>query len=222
MINEKLFKTFKILLGNGRAFNLLNKNINNFSRSLLKPMEELIRIFYKIAFAPFPAQNHYNNASEKLQDIINFEKQFELNTTRATLQERAQNIEAQFGLIGGQGWEYLQKVIQNAGINARIVENIPINNLLSENIIKYGLHQYNSELAMYGKSGFITIGNGILQIEKDITDPVIITNNKSLFLLEHKNGGTLNLTGGQYDILIDLILRIKPLQMVALLNINIQ
>ena len=49
MTSNKLFKSFKILLGNGKAFNLQSPNIQNVSKSILKPFEELIRIFHRIA-----------------------------------------------------------------------------------------------------------------------------------------------------------------------------
>jgi hypothetical protein len=77
------------------------------------------------------------------------------------------------------------------------------------------------------------VSNGILQIkeydeiqQKEIivnNDPVTIDkediNNLShLFLIEHKNGGIINLTIEQLDILINLILRIKPANTVALVN----
>jgi hypothetical protein len=57
-------------------------------------------------------------------------------------------------------------------------------------------------------------------------DPVAIdkediNNLNHLFLIEKTNGGTIDLTTGQLDILIDLILRIKPADMVALINLNI-
>jgi hypothetical protein len=245
MIQEKLFTTFKLLLGKGRAFNLQEKNIQNVSKSFLKPFEDLIRIFHKIAFTPFPSNNTYNNSEELTQDIDNFETQFNLEpNSRATIKERAKNIEMQFGLVGGQSFEYLQHNLRNAGLDVRVVENMPPKNILSENIVQYGIIQYNAnnededhkQRAMYGKSGFLLIGNGILQVkeydeiqEREIIvnkDPVAIdkediNNLNHLFLIEKTNGGTIDLTTGQLDILIDLILRIKPADMVALINMNI-
>jgi hypothetical protein len=245
MIQEKLFTTFKLLLGKGRAFNLQEKNIQNVSKSFLKPFEDLVRIFHKIAFTPFPSENKYNNQEELQQDINNFENQFNLEpNNRATINERAKNVEMQFGLVGGQSFEYLQHNLRNAGIDVRVVENIPVKDLLSNNIVQYGLIQYNAndenedrrQYAMYGKSGFLLIGNGILQVkeydemkQKEIIvnkDPVSLNKDNPealnhLFLIEKAEGGIINLTAGQLDILINLILKIKPADAIALINMNI-
>jgi hypothetical protein len=261
MLPVKLFTTFKLLLGKGRAFNLQEPNVQNVSKAFLKPFEELARIFHKIAFTPFPSENTYNKdntnptfnpqhstfnneQSELVQDIDNFETQFGIDkNNRATIQERAKNVEAQFGLVGGQSFTYLQQNLRNAGIDVRVVENIPTKDLLSNNIVQYGLIQYNmndededhKQYAMYGKSGFLMIGNGLLQIKEynetteteEIVnkDPVSIDKNNveslsHLFLIEKTGGGTINLTAGQLDILIDLVLRIKPANTVALINLS--
>ncbi len=236
MVNDKLFKTFKVLLGNGRAFNLQSPNIQNISKSLLKPFEELIRVFHRIALTTFPSENTYSKDSEKLQDIKNLETQFNIDpSSKATMEERAKNIEAQFGIVGGQSWKYLQNSIQNIGIDARVIENIPARDLLSENIMQYGLKQYDAkdinglQYAMYGKSGYLMLGNGTIQIKeldeesnkyKIVNkDPLIIIDNANLFLIENIKGGAIKITAGQLNLLIDLILRIKPLEQVALLNI---
>ena len=258
MINDKLFKTFKLLLGKGRAFNLQSHNIQNISKSILKPFEELIRIFHRIALTTFPSENsYYSNNNEKLEDIKNLEAQFNIDSNSidnnkslniATIEERAKNIEAQFGIVGGQSWKYLQTSIQNIGIDARVVENIPARDLLSENIMQYGLKQYDAkdenglQYAMYGKSGYLLLGNGTIQIKEIIKegkkdekdeeietnkekykivnkDPITIEGNTNLFLIENINGGPIKITAGQLNLLIDLILRIKPLEHVALLNI---
>lgn len=183
--------------------------------------------------------------SKGSQDINNFETQFNIEpNSRATTEERAKNVEMQFGLVGGQSFEYLQHNLNNAGIDVRVVENIPTKNILSENIVQYGLIQYNAndededhkQYAMYGKSGFLLVGNGILQVkeydeteQKEIIvnkDPVTIDKDNPeilshLFLIEKADGGTIDLTTGQLDILINLILKIKPADMVALINMNI-
>jgi len=219
MISDILFTTFKILLGKSRAFHLNETNISNISKSFLTPFEELVRIFYRIAFAPFPSQNTYSTETEQKQDIINFENQFGISTSRATISERANNIEAQFGLVGNQGFGYLQKAIINAGIDARVVENIPVQDLINTNLVQYGLHQYGFK--QYGQSGYTIVGNGLLQIGTTNKDPAVLNDNKQCFLIEKSTGGVLQITGGQYDILVDLILRIKPLEKVALLNISL-
>ena len=114
MTSNKLFKSFKVLLGNGRAFNLQSPNIQNILKSILKPFEELIRIFHRIALTIFPSENNYYlNDNEKLEDIKNLETQFNIDSNladnnnnnppnKATLEERAKNIEAQFGIVGGK------------------------------------------------------------------------------------------------------------------------
>ncbi len=243
MVDKKLFNTFKILLGNGRAFNLQSSNIQNISKSILKPFEELIRVFHRIALTAFPSENnYYSNNNEKLEDIKNLENQFNIdsnltnsNNNKAAIEERAKNLEAQFGIVGGQSRKYLQTSIQNIGIDARVVENIPARDLLSENIMQYGLKQYDAkdenglQYAMYGKSGYLLLGNGTIQIKefdeesnkyKIVNkDPITIVGNTNLFLIENINGGPIKITAGQLNLLIYLILRIKPLEQVALLNI---
>lgn len=248
MITDTLFKTFKLLLGNSRAFNLTETNISNISKYFLKPFEDLIRIFRKLAFTPFVSQNTYSTENEQKQDIINFENQFDIastqnsnSTNNATITERAKNIEAQFGLVGGQSWNYIRNSIKNIGINARVVENIPIKDLISTNLIQYGNNQYNGQYAMYGKSGYLMLGNGTLQFrnknisETDnntnnnstnnnnseivIQDPITINGNTHLFLIESSESGPIKITSSQLNILIDLLLRIKPLDQIVLLNI---
>jgi hypothetical protein len=78
------------------------------------------------------------------------------------------------------------------------------------------------------------IGNGILQVkeydetqEKEIIinkDPVTIDKSNPdilnhIFLIEKTGGGTIDLTAGQLDILINLILKIKPADTIALVNL---
>jgi hypothetical protein len=230
MISDILFTTFKILLGKSRAFHLNETNISNISKSFLTPFEDLIRIFRKLAFTPFVSQNTYSTENEQEQDIINFETQFDVNpTSTATITERAKNIEAQFSLVGGQSWNYIENSIKNIGIKARVVENIPIKDLISTNLIQYGNNQYNGQYAMYGKSGYLMLGNGSLQFRnKDISetdseiinqDPITISGNTHLFLIESSESGPIKMTSSQLSILIDLLLRIKPLDQVALINV---
>jgi hypothetical protein len=230
MNTDTLFKTFKLLLGKSRAFHLNETNISNISKSFLKPFEDLIRIFRKIAFTPFVSQNTYSTKNEQKQDIINFESQFDINpTTSATITERAKNIEAQFGLVGGQSWKYIQNSIKNIGIEARVVENIPIKDLISTNLIQYGNNQYSGQYAMYGKSGYLMLGNGTLQFRNKNTsetnseiinqDPITINGNTHLFLIESSEAGPIKMTSSQLSILIDLLLRIKPLEQIALINV---
>lgn len=232
MISDILFTTFKILLGKSRAFHLNETNISNISKSFLTPFEDLIRIFRKLAFTPFVSQNSYSTENEQEQDIINFETQFDVNpTSSATISERAKNIEAQFGLVGGQSWKYIENSIQNIGIRVRVVENIPIKDLISTNLIQYGNNQYNGQYAMYGKSGYLMLGNGSLQFRNKnisdisnnseivIQDPITISGNTHLFLIESSESGPIKMTSSQLSILIDLLLRIKPLDQVALINV---
>ncbi|HSQ98088.1 MAG TPA: hypothetical protein VLL98_05235 [Rickettsiales bacterium] len=230
MISDILFTTFKILLGKSRAFHLNETNISNISKSFLTPFEDLIRIFRKLAFTPFVSQNNYSTENEQKQDIINFETQFDVNpTSSATISERAKNIEVQFGLVGGQSWNYIENSIQNIGIKVRIVENIPIKDLISTNLIQYGNNQYSGQYAMYGKSGYLMLGNGSLQFRnKDISetdseiviqDPITISGNTHLFLIESSESGPIKMTSSQLSILIELLLRIKPLDQVALINV---
>ena len=82
---------------------------------------------------------------------------------------------------------------------------------------------------MYGKSGYLMLANGTIQIKEldeetnkyriANKDPIEIIDNTNLFLIENIKGGPIKITAGQLNILIDLILRIKPLEQVALLNI---
>lgn len=224
-MTSNLFRAFKLLLGKGRAFNLCERNISNFSLSLLTPFKELQRRLQKLALTPFPSQNQYNTEAELLEDIVNFEKQFNLtNTRRMSINERAGNIEAQFGMVGGQSYQYLETALQNAGIPARVIENIPAQDLLAKDLIEYGFSIYGEVGAMYGASGYLTIGNGNLQLSTtEINDPVRLSNSNlsSVFLITGEYNTTLQLTGGQYDLLENLIIKLKPLQLVALVKANL-
>jgi len=216
-----ILNTFKTLLGNGRAWHLIADNINDVTQAFLKPVNDLRVIFYRIAFAPFPTANIYNTQEGILSDLENFESQFGINRPSKIIVERGLNIEAQWGMVGGQGYGYIENALKSAGLPVKVIENLPAADLSVNNVIQYGNYQYGEDIegdaVQYGQSGYRLIGNGLLNIAGEIYDPVELTNFKDVFFVE----GLQKLTFSQYDMLVDTILKIKPLNTVCLAKVQL-
>jgi len=206
-----ILESFKTLLGNGRAWLLRSDNIQNVIQSLLKPMYDLREIGKRISFTPFPTKNF--NAYNIENDLTNWENQFDISTPSTVIKERALRIETQWGMIGGQGYKYIENALISAGLPVRIIENLPLLDVSSSDRVQYGNNQFGAGFE-YGQSGYKVIGNGTLNIEGTIKDPVILNNSKSTFFIECSSV----LTGTQYEILVDILLRTKPLQTVCIIK----
>lgn len=216
-----LFQVFKNLLGTGRIWRLTGHVINALSHALMKPFEEIRRMGYRILYCPFLGDFIYAHESEQLNDVENYEKQFNITPVSDVLAERQKNILTQWALVGGQSFKYIEDVLYRAGINAHIKENLPIKDLRYLGAFEYGNTQYGSVVndtrVKYGSSGYILIGNGTLNNKSTLLDPVLITDWGNVFIIEVEN----TLTYGQYKIFIETLLKIKPAHLACLAKLKL-
>lgn len=216
-----IIKIFKLLLGTGRAWRLMGDNIKALSEAVCEPFNEIRRAAYRILYAPFLTQNRYATAQEKLDDVENYEKQFGLTTISNVLIERQANAEVQWALVGGQGFGYIENVLAAAGINAKIIENIPAKDLTGIGGFEYGEVQYgetvNEHVVQYGASGYVLIANGLINTGETIEDPCKITDWSKVFIVEVLEP----ITYGQYQTFINILLKTRPAEMACLAKVNL-
>lgn len=216
-----IFQTFKRLLGDGRAWRLVNPNIKALVHALIKPFKDIRRAGYRIVYAPFLTQNRFASDDEKLADVENYENLFGIQPISNILQERQSNAEVQWALRGGQGFGYIEQVMERAGIKIKVIENIPMKDLSNLGAYEYGFTQYgqtvNDDKVQYGASGYKLICNGALYYGENYKEPAVITKWDKVLIIDVINP----LTYGQYKTFIDLLLRTKPMEMAALCKITL-
>lgn len=216
-----IFQTFKRLLGDGRAWRLVNPNIKALVHALIKPFKDIRRAGYRIVYAPFLTQNRFASDDEKLADVENYENLFGIQPISNILQERQSNAEVQWALRGGQGFGYIEQVMERAGIKVKVIENIPMKDLSNLGAYEYGFTQFgqtvNDDKVQYGASGYKLICNGALYYGENYKEPAVITKWNKVLVIDVINP----LTYGQYKTFIDLLLRTKPMEMAALCKITL-
>lgn len=216
-----IFQSFKSLLGNGRAWRLVNYNIKALVQALIKPFEDIRRSAYRIVYAPFLTSNHYATEEEQLADVENYEKLFDIEVISDILKERQANAEVQWSLRGGQGFGYIEQVMARAGIQVKVVENIPMKDLTYLGTFEYGYTEYgqtvNDVKVQYGASGYKLICNGALYYGNSYDDPAKITRWDKVLIITVINP----MTYGQYKIFMDLLLKVRPAEYVCLCKITL-
>lgn len=216
-----IFQSFKSLLGNGRAWRLVNYNIRALVQALIKPFEDIRRAGYRIVYAPFLTSNLYATEEEQLADVENYEKLFDIEVISYILKERQANAEVQWSLRGGQGFGYIEQVMARAGIQVKVVENIPMKDLTYLGTFEYGYTEYgqtvNDVKVQYGASGYKLICNGALYYGNSYDDPAKITRWDKVLIITVINP----MTYGQYKIFMDLLLKVRPAEYVCLCKITL-
>ena len=216
-----IFQSFKSLLGNGRAWRLVNYNIRALVQALIKPFEDIRRAGYRIVYAPFLTSNLYATEEEQLADVENYEKLFDIEVISDILKERQANAEVQWSLRGGQGFGYIEQVMARAGIQVKVVENIPMKDLTYLGTFEYGYTEYgqtvNDVKVQYGASGYKLICNGALYYGNSYDDPTKITRWDKVLIITVINP----MTYGQYKIFMDLLLKVRPAEYVCLCKITL-
>lgn len=216
-----IFQSFKSLLGNGRAWRLVNYNIRALVQALIKPFEDIRRAGYRIVYAPFLTSNLYATEEEQLADVENYEKLFDIEVISDILKERQANAEVQWSLRGGQGFGYIEQVMARAGIQVKVVENIPMKDLTYLGTFEYGYTEYgqtvNDVKVQYGASGYKLICNGALYYGNSYDDPAKITRWDKVLIITVINP----MTYGQYKIFMDLLLKVRPAEYVCLCKITL-
>lgn len=215
------FQVFKNLLGTGRAWRLVGDIISALIAALASPFEEIRRQVYRILYCPFLGEHPYATEEEQLSDTENYEAQFGIAAISDVLSERQSNVLVQWALVGGQGFKYIEDVLARAGIQAHIIENLPVKDLSFIGAHEYGFTQYGQSIndvpVQYGGSGYILIGNGLILDKNTLHDPVKITDWSKVFIIEVEN----TLSYGQYELFINTLLRVKPGDLACLAKLRL-
>jgi hypothetical protein len=166
---------------------------------------------------------HFPTTFLDMNNIVNGEELFDVQDVRnLTIQERANNIEMQWSLVGGQGFGYIQSVINAANLPIRVIENLRAQDLSADVDVQYGTNQYGQVLGtkavQYGFNNYRIIGNGLLNDAGALNDPAEFNNYKNSFFLK----GLQPISNRQWNILTSLILAVKPLQTIAIAEVTIQ
>lgn len=170
-MNKTIETAFKKLLGEGRAFRTPKGFMSDFLDLIVSPFSELKDRFLYMKSTHFPTQ-HTNE-----DDILNGEELFGITETEGqTFDDRAMNVETQWGLLNGSlNWKPLQDALKKLSINVSIVENVPPRAINIGSLSMYGDFQYNetlestNDVVRYGINASRIIGNGIIQIEEKNT-----------------------------------------------------
>lgn len=141
---------FKKLLGKGRAFKTPVGFMSDFLDLLVSPFEDVKNRLLNLKFTHFPTTNVDKN------DIINGEELFGIKETEGkTLEERAANVESQWGsFAGSQTFKQIENILQKKGFAVKVIEN-PDYNLYGARLIGNGFI-----ITQDGKDDLIKISNG--------------------------------------------------------------
>lgn len=171
--------SFKKLLGNGRAWKTPVGFTAELLEVLVSPLSELKERFVNLKYTHFPT------FYEDINNIINDEELFGLKDTESkTTEERAGDIEAQWTIFSGyQNYKQLETILQRKGLPIRVIEDIEVSE-------------------RYGKKA---IGNGQIDIEGVIYDPVVITDDENVFFVK----ATDFLSPGQLNSLIETVVKYR-------------
>jgi len=175
---KKVEITFKKLLGNGRAFRTPKGFTDEFYDLFISPFVELKNKVLFLKYTHFPTKNIL------LDDIKNGEELFGLtDLENETLEQRAANVETQWGILNGSlNWKPLQDALNRLAINVKVVENVPPKAVNIGSLSLYGNYQYNETLeetndtVRYGENASRIIGNGILELDGTKIDPCNVQN----------------------------------------------
>lgn len=246
---DMMYKSLANLLGDGLAWALRATNMKSVIESMLSINQDIRRFFIRISRLPFPTiksgllPDDDRTDEEWESDIENLENQFGIvpNFTD-TLVNRSMVAESQWGLIGSQARGYIQQALEDAGIPVYVKENIPAKDLFALNANQYGLNDYGFD--NYSSGSIYLLGNGLITTDDSVYDPVAKpisiydqygyqiyngilygeTYNQwiSVFIIESENWQERAvLTQSQYDSLIFILLKIKPLHTLAFLNVEV-
>lgn len=171
--------SFKKLLGNGRAWKTPVGFTAELLEVLVSPLSELKERFVNLKYTHFPT------FYEDINNIINDEELFGLKDTESkTTEERAGDVEAQWTIFSGyQNYKQLETILQRKGLPIRVIEDIEVSE-------------------RYGKKA---IGNGQIDIEGVIYDPVVITDDENVFFVK----ATDFLSPGQLNSLIETVVKYR-------------
>lgn len=238
-----IYKVFKKLLGNGRAWWGANNFTNKILEIFISPADDLYKSLKELVYVHKPTHNLdlYNiNCGEQL---------FEIKNKPSAIEARALNVERQWQLLnGGQGYKYIEIQLLKAGYDVKVRENIPyfytrlreichgsscygnslysqsytedILNINTNSVIQYGQSQYgqfvNGKKAQYGQNSYFAIGNGNINNGGIYMDPLQIDKGKKCFFVEVLSP----LSSADFTHLSEIITQIKPAETIALVVLD--
>lgn len=179
MKNKNVEVSFKKLLGNGRAWKTPVGFTSELLEVLVSPLAELKERFINLKYTHFPT------FFQDVNNIVNDEELFQLKgVENKTLEERAGDVEAQWNIFSGyQNYAQIERILQRKGLPVNVIEDVP-------------------EGERYGKKA---IGNGNINIEGVIYDPVVITDDENVFFVK----ATDFLTAAQLESLIETVVKYR-------------
>ena len=226
-----MYKSFSSMLGDGLAWSMRAMNMQDVIKSLLSITLDIRRHFIRISRLPFPTvqgailKDDDRTDEEWAVDIANLEKQFGITPNFAqSLTERAIIAEKHWALVGSESQASLQKILDDLGVPIFIKENIPQQSLYSTggnlyNAIQYGFKSYSRGFSRL-------LGNGQIRTTNEFYDPINIPSTDdewtNVFIVEGEAWQEeALLTQSQYDILVFILLKVKPVQTLAFMNVKV-
>lgn len=205
-----IFKTFKKLLGNGRAWRMPIGFTSDFYDIIANSLNDVFKQIKNLKFTHFPTIFF----DEK--NIKNDEELFNNYNDGLSDEERAALTESNWAMLNGNlHYKELQNALKNAGFNIRIVENY-LNSTDYANNFAYGTAVFgqskNGKMTQYGGNPARLIGNGQLRIGEQATDPIRLTDGKNSFFVY----GDFTPTETEWQTITNIILQVKPAQSVAI------
>lgn len=179
---NKIQKSFKKLLGTGRAWRTLKGLTSEILDVFISPASDLQEYLSNLKYVHFPSKYLNENNIKNSEEFWGFK-----NTENKTLEERANNVQGQWSVFtGSQHFKSLEQILQKKGYPVHIIENIPTNN--------------------YSIYGSRIIANGYLLIDNERKDPIKTTTGKHSFIIQADDF----LSEEQIKSLLETVVKIKP------------
>lgn len=210
-----IFKSFIKNLGNGRAWLTPIGFTEDFLRLLVSPIEKIYSDFKKLKFA------HFTTKTLDKTHIELGEELFSLTDKSQNLQQRAKEVEAQWGLLSGNlNYKNLETFLQNAGYEVYVSENteeLDLGQGINYNTISYN-GSFDDKPAQYGGVSSRVIGNGFLDVKGKMKDPVIFNNGKHTIKIK----GYFDPTTDEWEKIEQIILSFKSASTVVVCDIALR
>lgn len=213
MKNKNVEISFKKLLGNGRAWSCPTGFTAELLNILVSPLSEVFEHLKQMKFV------HFVSITQNENNIINNEDLFGIQP-KENLEERAEDVELAWQMLtGNSNYKTLENYLQRAGFEVYIYENTSGGKPNLGQGFQYNGVQYNGEIeskpAQYGGHSGRVIGNGFLDIEGKILDPVNIVNGKHTIYIK----GYFDPTDKEWERIVEITLKFKPAHVVAVCQI---
>ena len=215
----KLVKLARQLYPTGRVFNMrLNGALHTLHLALADSENRVLKTIYGIDQSILP-----DNTSFSEEDATRWEQALGLNVNPVLpLDERKVIILEKMKYPGSvkarQHFKYVEGRLRAVGFDVYVHENIPV---AAYNYTIYGERMYGE--SMYGivDRDFVVCANYINEQVDSSFDVGVEDNYKATFFIESDTPGTpATVPSERKDEFRQMILRLKPLQTVALLRVN--